>query len=86
MRYNKYISGDEIIAIGKGAGGVEITETEYNEIMSIIQNRPAAEGKGYRLKSDLTWEAYDLPPEPEPSDEDELSDAEALNVILGVTA
>ena len=86
MRYNKYISGDEIIAIGKGAGGVEITETEYNEIMSIIQNRPAAEGKGYRLKADLTWEAYDLPPKPEPSDEDELSDAEALNVILGVTA
>lgn len=83
MRYNKYISGDEIIAIGKGAGGVEITETEYNEIMSIIQNRPAAEGKGYRLKTDLTWEAYDLPPEPEPSDEDELSDAEALNILLG---
>ena len=47
--------------------------------------RPA-EGKGYRLKTDLTWEAYDLPPEPEPSDADELSDAEALNVILGVTA
>lgn len=86
MRYNKYISGDEIIAIGKGAGGVEITETEYNEIMSIIQNRPAAEGKGYRLKADLTWEEYDLPPEPEPSDEDELSDTQALNVILGVTA
>lgn len=83
MRYNKYISGDEIIAIGKGAGGVEITETEYNEIMSIIQNRPAADGKGYRLKTDLTWEAYDLPPEPEPSDEDELSDAEALNILLG---
>lgn len=83
MRYNKYISGDEIIAIGKGAGGVEITETEYNEIMSIIQNRPAAEGKGYRLKTDLTWEEYDLPPEPEPSDEDELSDAEALNILLG---
>lgn len=83
MRYNKYISGDEIIAIGKGAGGVEITETEYNEIMSIIQNRPAAEGKGYRLKADLTWEEYDVPPEPEPSDEDELSDAEALNILLG---
>ena len=83
MRYNKYISGDEIIAIGKGAGGVEITETEYNEIMSIIQNRPAAEGKGYRLKTDLTWEAYDLPPEPEPSDEDELSDTQALNILLG---
>lgn len=83
MRYNNHISGDEIIAIGTGAGGVEITETEYNEIMSIIQNRPAADGKGYRLKTDLTWEAYDLPPEPEPSDEDELSDTQALNILLG---
>lgn len=82
MRYNKYISGDEIIAIGMGAGGVEITETEYNKIMSIIRNRPAAEGKGYRLKTDLTWEAYDLPPEPEPSD-DEISDGEALSIIMG---
>lgn len=86
MRYNKYISGDEIIAIGTGVGGTEITETEYNDIMAIIQNRPSADGKGYRLKTDLTWEEYDLPPEPEPSDADELSDAEALNVILGVTA
>lgn len=87
MRYFvQYGKKNHIIAIGTGAGGTEITETEYNEIMSIIQNRPAAEGKGYRLKADLTWEEYDLPPEPEPSDEDELSDAEALNVIMGVTA
>ena len=53
--------------------------------MEILQNLPSAEGKGYRLKTDLTWEEYDLPPEPEPSDEDELSDAEALNIIMGVT-
>jgi len=82
----QYGKKNHIIAIGTGAGGTEVTKVEYDEIMAIIQNRPAAEGKGYRLKSDLTWEAYDLPPEPEPSDEDELSDAEALNVILGVTA
>ena len=87
MRYFvQYGKKNHIIAIGTGAGGTEITEAEYNDIMAIIQNRPSADGKGYRLKSDLTWEAYDLPPEPEPSDEDELSDAEALNVILGVTA
>ena len=66
--------------------GQKITEDKYNEILDAIRNRPSAEGKGYRLKTDLTWEAYDLPPKPEPSDEDELSDAEALNVIMGVTA
>lgn len=86
MRYYKQTSNNYIIAIGTGLGGTEITKAEYDEIMAIIQNRPSAEGKGYRLKTDLTWEAYDLPPEPEPSDEDELSDAEALKVIMGVTA
>lgn len=85
MRYYKLTSNNYIIAISTGAGGVEITEDEYNSIMDVIRNRPASEGKGYRLKTDLTWEEYDLPPEPEPSDEDELSDAEALNVIMGVT-
>ena len=83
--YFQRLQNNYIIAIGTGAGGTEITKAEYDEIMAIIQNRPATEGKGYRLKTDLTWEAYDLPPEPEPSDEDEISDAEALNVIMGVT-
>lgn len=83
MRYFKSLSDGYIYAIGTGSGGIEITEAEYNEIMAIIQNRPIAEGKGYRLKADLTWEEYDLPPEPEPSDEDELSEAEALDILLG---
>lgn len=83
MRYNKQTSNSYILAIGTGAGGTEIPEAEYNDIMAIIQSCPAAGGKGYRLKTDLTWEEYDLPPEPEPSDEDELSDAEALKILLG---
>lgn len=86
MRFYKQTSNHYIIAVGTGAGGTEIAGTEYNAILAVIRNRPAADGKGYQLKTDLTWEAYDLPPEPEPSDADELSDAEALNVILGVTA
>lgn len=83
MRYNKQTSNNYIIAIGTGSGGIEITEAEYNAILEIIQSCPAAEGKGYRLKTDLTWEEYDLPPEPEPSDEDELSDTQVLNILLG---
>lgn len=83
VRHYKQTSDNYIIAIGTGYGGTEITKVEYDEIMAIIQNRPAAEGKGYRLKTDLTWETYDLPPEPEPSDEDELSDTQALNILLG---
>lgn len=83
MRYYKQIKDNFILAIGTGAGNTEITEAEYNEIMAVIQSRPTAEGKGYRLKTDLTWEEYDLPPEPEPSDEDEIPDSAALNILLG---
>ena len=83
MRYNKQTSNNYILAIGTGYGGTEITEAEYNEIMAIIQNRPTTEGKGYRLKADLTWEEYDLPPVPEPADDDEISTDEALNILLG---
>ena len=82
-RYYKQTDDVYILAVGVGVGGMEISAAEYSEILSIIQNRPIAEGKGYRLKTDLTLEAYDMPPEPEPSDEDELSDAEALNILLG---
>lgn len=62
-RYYKMTNNTYITAIGTGPGGTEITEAEYNEILAIIRNRPQAEGKGYRLKTDLTWEEYDLPPE-----------------------
>lgn len=83
MRYYKQISENYILAIGTGYGGEEITEEEYNTIMSVIQNKPHAEGKGYKLRADLTWEEYDLPPEPEPSDDDELTDEEALSILYG---
>ena len=83
MRYNKQTFNNYILAIGTGYGGTEITEAEYNEIMAIIQNHPIAEGKGYRLKADLTWEEYDLPPVPKPADDDEISTDEALNILLG---
>lgn len=85
MIYYKQFSSDAvyIIAVGTGYGGTEITKIEYDSILTAIQSRPSESGKGYRLKTDLTWEAYDLPPEPEPSDDDELSDAAALNILLG---
>lgn len=83
MRYYKQITDNYILAIGTGYGGEKITETEYNSIMSIIQSHPQADGKGYRLKADLTWEEYDLPPMPVPSDDDEISTDEALNILLG---
>ena len=81
--FYKQISDNYIVSIGTGNGGTEITEAEYNEIMSVIRSCPNEEGKGYRLKTDLTWEEYDLPPVLEPSDDDEISTDEALNILLG---
>lgn len=85
MRYYKQISDNYIIAIGTGYGSEEITEAEYNELMAIIQNAPHTDGKGYKLRTDLTWEEYDLPPVVV-SDDDELSTAEAMNILLGGAA
>lgn len=79
MRYYKVINDGYILLIGKGNGGDEITEQEYNEIMSAIQNMPTpTEDTGYRLKEDLTWEAYTIEPvEPEPTAE------EIVNILTG---
>ena len=85
-RYYKQTDSMYILAVGVGAGDIEISADEYSEILSVIQNRPTAEGKGYRLKADLTWEEYDLPPVPEPSDDDEISNDEAINILLGGAA
>lgn len=83
MKYYKQIEDNYIISININGGGDEVNVDEYYNILSTIRNRPQIEGKGYKLKTDLTWEEYDLPSTPEPSDEDELSDTEALNIVLG---
>ena len=42
--------------------GKEITEAKYNEILSMLRNRPKApEGYGYRLTESMEWELYELP-------------------------
>ncbi len=65
--------------------GVKITESEYNRIKAIIDNRPTAhEGYGYRLTESLEWELYELPPAEESAEE--LSADTALEIILGGTA
>ena len=82
MAYRKKVKDGYILCIGIGQSGEEITESEYNEIMSVIQNRPEPEdGKGYRLKADLTWEEYEIVPIPEPEIEDP---EEILDILMGV--
>ena len=82
MKYYKTIQNGYIMSISSGAGSVEITETEYNDIMSAIQNKPqATDTIDYQLKTDLTWEAYEVQ-QPDPSEE-ELDNSEAVEILLG---
>ena len=73
-----------IVSISKGAGEIAVTEEEYNSLLSIIRSAPSApDGYVYLLRADtLEWELAELPPDPEPEDE-ELDDSEALAILLG---
>lgn len=79
MKHYKVTDNGYILSVGTGNNGQEITETEYNEIMSAIQNKPmTTETTDYMLKEDLTWEAYQIKPvEPEPTTE------ELLDILTG---
>lgn len=75
MKYKK-IEENILVAIGEsktiGEGQTEITSEEYNNILSIIQNKPEdTETIIYKLHADtLEYVAYDRPEEPviEPTD------------------
>ncbi len=77
MNYYKQIENNFILAIGTGGGGTEITEAEYDEIMTVIHNKPpATETIDYRLKTDLTWEQYEVePPVPDDDPPDNLQES-----------
>lgn len=85
MRFYKIINNGYLIAVGNGSGGTEITEAEYNNLLSVIHNKPTTpEGYDYRLREDSTWELYELP-EPEPEDEEATTeDYEAALSEVGV--
>jgi len=80
MIFYKQVEDGYIIAIGESLGGVEISEAEYGEIMSVISAKPPRDGDtDYRLREDLTWEAYTVEPEPEP----DLDGDEIAEILLG---
>lgn len=74
------VKSASIDAIGAWSEIVEITGSEYDELISVFKQKPHAEGKGYKLKENLTWEEYDLPV---PSEDEDLTTEEALSIITG---
>ena len=63
---------------------VEKSDNNYEDVLNAIKTRPTApDGYGYRLRGDLTWEQYELPVVEET--EEELTNEEAYNIIIGVS-
>ena len=82
--YFKNIEGDYIVAVSTGAGNEEITKEEYENILSVVHNRPTPEeGYDYKLHTDLTWELVEVPVEEEDPEATEDDYLEAL-AELGV--
>ena len=77
MKYKyKFIENNILVMVGKSSilppGATEITEEEYNSILSVIASKPEdTETTIYKLHADtLEYVAYDRPEEPviEPTD------------------
>lgn len=86
MGYTIDINGGYILGVGRCKGSGNSNAAEYSSVIAALNNCPRRENYGYRLKTDLTWEEYELPPTPVPSDVDEITDEEAYNIIMGVDA
>ena len=83
MSHFKTITNDGYIqSISTGSGQTPITEEEYNTIMNVIMTHAEEPGKGYRLRTDLTWEEYELPDQEEDQESD-ITAEEALTIIKG---
>ena len=94
MRYYKLIENDTLIAIGTGAGGVEITEAEYNALLSEIRTKAALVDKLY--SGEITIDAVPGEWQEEiqrrvderiaaegTAEEQDIPAEEALNILLG---
>ena len=88
----KIVKDGYITVIGKGSGGTQIAEAEYNDIMTVMKTVPTAQnGYAYRLKENLTWELYEVEITDDPDiisdtpEQSETEDMAAALTLLGVT-
>ena len=94
MRYNKRMNGGCILAIGTGYGGTEITESEYNALLSEIREKADLVNKLY--SDEITIDAVPVNWQEEiqrrvderiaaevSAEEQDISAEEALDILLG---
>lgn len=94
MRYYKRVSDESLLAIGTGYGGTEITESEYNALLSEIREKAALVNKLYN--GEITIDAVPVDWQDEiqrrvderiaaegSAEEQDISAEEALEILLG---
>ena len=92
--YAQYNDNGKLIAVGTGLGGTEITEAEYNAILSEIREKAALVDKLY--SGEITIDAVPVDWQEEiqrrvderivadgAAEEQDISAEEALDIILG---
>lgn len=81
MGFLKIEKDGYILGLAKVDGQGNVSEAEYNALTEILRNAPTApEGYQYRLTLGLEWELSEIPVT-DPAEE--ISDAEALAILLG---
>lgn len=94
MRYYKRVYNDIVIAIGTGYGGTEITEAEYNALLSEIREKSAMVDKLYSGEITIDEVPADWQEEIQrrvdkriaaegTAEEQDIPAEEALNILLG---
>ena len=94
MRYYKRVYNDIVIAIGTGYGGTEITEAEYNALLSEIREKAAFVNKLYSGEITIDEVPADWQEEIQrrvderiaaegTAEEQDIPAEEALNILLG---
>ena len=94
MRYFKIIEDDCFLSIGTGPGGTEITEAEYNALLSEIREKAALVDKMYSGEITMDDVPTDWREEIQrrvneriaadgAAEEQDISAEEALDILLG---
>ena len=92
--YAQYNDSGKLIAIGTGCGGVEITEAEYNALLSEIREKASLVNRLYNgeitidevpteWQEEIQRRVNECIAAEGEAEEQDLSAEEALNIILG---
>ena len=94
--YAQYDETNNLIAIGTGDGGVEITESEYNNLLTIIQEKSKLVDQLYNCEitiddvpadwqEDIQRRVDERIAAEGSAEEQDISAEEALDILLGGT-